>query len=66
MSDRTMRAWLRWTHVLLGLALATYLYTPLHADQLATDAVRFILVPVLMLTGAAMWQQLGLARFSND
>lgn len=66
MSDRTMRSWLRWTHVLLGLALATYLYTPLHADKLATDVARFILVPILMVTGAAMWQQLSLARFSKE
>ena len=66
MSDRTMRAWLRWTHALLGLALATYLYTPLHSDRLATDVVRFILVPTLMLTGVAMWQQLSLARFSGS
>jgi hypothetical protein len=66
MSDRTMRAWLRWTHVLLGLGLAAYLYTPLHADKLATDVARFILVPILMVTGAAMWQQLSLARFSKE
>ena len=65
MSDRTMRAWLRWTHAILGLCLAAYLYTPLHDDKLATDVARFILVPTLMLTGLAMWQQLGLARFSD-
>ena len=65
MSDRTLRTWLRWAHVLIGLSLAVYLYTPLHADAVATNAARFILVPMLMLTGVAMWQQLSLARFSE-
>ena len=65
MNDRKMRALLRWSHILLGLLLAGYLYTPLHADKLATDVARFLLVPILMVTGAAMWQQLGLARFSD-
>ena len=65
MSDRKMRALLRWCHILLGLLLAGYLYTPLHADKLATDVARFLLVPILMVTGAAMWQQLSLAHFSD-
>jgi hypothetical protein len=65
MSDRAMRSWLRWSHVILGLLLAGYLYTPLHADKFATDVARFLLVPILIVTGAAMWQQLSLARFSD-
>jgi thiosulfate reductase cytochrome b subunit len=65
MSDRAMRSWLRWTHVILGLLLVGYLYTPLHADEFATDVARFLLVPIMMVTGLAMWQQLGLARFSD-
>ncbi len=65
MNDRAMRSWLRWTHVVIGLMLAVYLYTPLHADRLATDVARFLLVPFLMVTGAAMWQQLSVAKFSD-
>jgi thiosulfate reductase cytochrome b subunit len=65
MSDRALRSWLRWTHISLGLLLVGYLYTPLHVDKFATDVARFLLVPILMVTGVAMWQQLGLARFSD-
>jgi hypothetical protein len=65
MSDRTMRAWLRWGHVGTALALLVYLYTPLHGDAFATTVARFLLVPFLIVTGGAMWSQLGLARFSD-
>ena len=65
MSDRKMRSLLRWCHIILGLMLVAYLYTPLHLDKFATDVARFLLVPILMITGIAMWQQLGLARFSD-
>lgn len=54
------RSVLRWGHIVIGLLLALYLYSPLHSDPLATNAARFLLVPLLMISGVAMWQMVGL------
>jgi hypothetical protein len=54
MNDRTMRSWLRWSHMLLGLLLITYLYTPLHLDAQATMWTRLLVTPILLMSGAMM------------
>jgi hypothetical protein len=44
----------RLVHLAAGLVLIVYLYAPLDAQL--EDAVRFLVLPVLVLTGTAMWQ----------
>jgi thiosulfate reductase cytochrome b subunit len=44
----------RVVHLAAALALVAYLYAPLEAQL--QDAVRFIVVPLLVVTGIAMWQ----------
>lgn len=44
----------RVVHLAAALLLVAYLYAPLEAQL--QDAVRFIVLPVLVLTGIAMWQ----------
>jgi hypothetical protein len=44
----------RGVHVAAGLLLIAYLYAPLEAQL--QDAVRFLALPALVLTGIAMWQ----------
>jgi thiosulfate reductase cytochrome b subunit len=44
----------RRVHLAAALLLIAYLYAPLE-DQLQ-DAVRFLALPALMVTGVAMWQ----------
>ena len=44
----------RLVHLAAGLVLIVYLYAPLDAQL--EDAVRFLVLPVLLLTGTAMWQ----------
>ncbi len=65
MSDRRLRAWLRWSHLTLGLSLLVYLFTDLRLDETATNLFRLAVVPVLGLTGLWMWSQLSTARFSD-
>jgi thiosulfate reductase cytochrome b subunit len=44
----------RVVHLAAALMLIAYLYAPLEAQL--QDAVRFIVLPLLILTGIAMWQ----------
>jgi hypothetical protein len=50
----------RATHLLAALVLAAYIYAPVDADLRGT--VRFIVLPVLALTGVAMWQAARIRR----
>lgn len=63
MNNAKLRAFLRWTHVILGLFIGAYVCSPLHADPAATLMARAALVPLLATTGLAMWQQGRLARW---
>lgn len=62
MSPATLRTWLRWSHIAVGVGLAVYVCSPLHQDDLATLIARLSLIPVVVLTGAAMWGQGRLTR----
>jgi hypothetical protein len=44
----------RVVHLLAGAVLLAYVYLPL--DSELQDAVRFVVFPVLILSGVAMWQ----------
>jgi thiosulfate reductase cytochrome b subunit len=44
----------RVVHLAAALLLVAYLYAPLEAQL--QDAVRFIVLPLLVVTGIAMWQ----------
>ncbi len=44
----------RAAHLLAASVLIAYVYAPISAEL--HDTVRFIVVPVLVLTGVAMWQ----------
>jgi Flp pilus assembly protein TadB len=44
----------RLVHLAAGLVLIAYLYAPLEAQL--EDAIRFLVLPVLVLTGMVMWQ----------
>lgn len=65
MSPTSIRLWLRWSHVVAGLVIGAYVCSPLHADGTATLIARLSLLPVLALTGLAMWQQGRFTRFLN-
>jgi hypothetical protein len=41
-------------HLAAALVLLAYLYAPLEVQL--QDAVRFVVLPVLVVTGVAMWQ----------
>ena len=66
MSPATIRSLLRWSHLVVGVIIGIYICSPLHSDPLATLVVRLSLLPVLALTGIAMWQQHRLRSFARS
>lgn len=55
-SAATQRIVFRWLHIVMAIPIAGYVYSPF--DQLPNYApvVRFVAIPVLILTGLWMWK----------
>lgn len=60
MTAAEQRKALRAVHLITGLALVAYVYLPAPAEL--REVVRFLILPVLVLTGVAMWQAPHLRR----
>ena len=56
MSQGTQRSIFRWIHIFLGIPIIGYIYSPF--DQIPNYAplVRFIFLPVVLLSGLWMWK----------
>ncbi|UTY59496.1 hypothetical protein [Massilia sp. erpn] len=56
MSAATKRALVRWAHILLGVPVIGYVYTPFEALPDFAHLVRYIYLPALVLAGLWMWK----------
>jgi hypothetical protein len=56
MKEATKRSVIRWIHIVLGIPIIGYIYSPF--DQIPNYAAvtRFVYVPVLVLSGLWMWK----------
>jgi thiosulfate reductase cytochrome b subunit len=54
----------RVVHLAAALVLVGYLYAPLEAQL--QDAVRFVVLPVLVVTGIVMWQAPRIRRLRKN
>jgi thiosulfate reductase cytochrome b subunit len=50
------RAILRWIHIVLGVPIIGYVYSPFEEIPNYAPAVRFVFLPALVLTGLWMWK----------
>lgn len=55
-SAATMRVIFRWVHVVLAVPVIGYVYSPFENLPDYAPVVRFISIPVLVLTGLWMWK----------
>jgi predicted tellurium resistance membrane protein TerC len=46
----------RWTHLVLAIPIIGYVYSPFEELPNYAPVVRFIAIPVLILTGLWMWK----------
>jgi hypothetical protein len=56
MSDATKRSIFRWIHIVFSIPIIGYVYSPFAELPSYAPVVRFISIPVLVLTGLWMWK----------
>jgi hypothetical protein len=62
MSSRQIRIALRWAHIIEGALIAIYIYSPLKNNAVYAGLIEFVIVPLVIASGIAMWQ---LPRFNK-
>jgi hypothetical protein len=62
MKDATKRSIFRWIHIVFAIPIAGYVYSPFEELPNYAPVVRFVSIPVLVLTGFWMWKGQALRR----
>jgi hypothetical protein len=62
MSDRALRAVLRYSHLAAAVVVLVLVYTPLHDNSVLLWIVRIGIFPFLLLGGLVMWKQVPISR----
>ena len=62
MSQATKRSILRWTHLILGIPIIGYVYSPFEELPNYAPVVRYVAIPVTLFTGLWMWKGDALRR----
>ena len=55
-SAATQRTIVRWIHIVMAIPIAGYVYGPFEELPNYAPVVRFVSIPVLVLTGLWMWK----------
>ena len=63
MKETTKRSIFRWIHIVLAIPIIGYVYSPFKELPNYAPVVRFVAVPVIVLTGLWMWKGHVLRRF---
>jgi hypothetical protein len=56
MKASTERKIMRWVHIVLGIPIVGYLYGPVFTLPVGTLIVRWIVFPLLVLSGLWLWK----------
>jgi hypothetical protein len=56
MSSAAKRSIFRWIHIVSGIPIIGYVYSPFEEIPNYAPAVRFVFAPVLLLSGLWMWK----------
>ena len=55
-SNANKRSILRWIHLVLAIPILGYIYSPFEEIPKYASRVRFVVVPVMLLSGLWMWK----------
>jgi hypothetical protein len=56
MREATKRSIVRWIHIVFSIPILGYIYSPFEELPKYADRVRFVVVPVILLSGLWMWK----------
>jgi thiosulfate reductase cytochrome b subunit len=56
MKASTERKWMRWLHIILSIPVVGLIYGPVAENPHALFVVRWILFPIVVVTGLWMWK----------
>ena len=57
MSNKRLRQTLRWLHLTVGVMLIVFVYSPLREVAWYALSVQALAIPLVSLSGLALWQQ---------
>lgn len=56
MKETTKRAIVRWIHIVISIPIIGYIYSPFEEIPNYAPAVRYVFLPVMVLSGFWMWK----------
>jgi hypothetical protein len=56
MQEATKRSIVRWIHIVFSIPIIGYIYSPFDVIPMYASRVRFVVVPVMLLSGLWMWK----------
>lgn len=56
MSEATKRAIVRWIHIVISIPIIGYIYSPFEDIPNYAPLVRFVFLPLMVLSGFWMWK----------
>jgi hypothetical protein len=56
MKEATKRSICRWIHIVFSIPILGYIYSPFEQLPKYAERVRFVVVPVMLLSGLWMWK----------
>ena len=56
MKDATTRSIIRWIHIVFSIPILGYIYSPFEEIPKYASRVRFVVVPVMLVSGLWMWK----------
>jgi hypothetical protein len=66
MKEATKRSILRWIHIVFSIPILGYIYGPFEEIPKYAARVRFVVVPVMLLSGFWMWKGHVLRRLISN
>jgi len=62
-SQKKIRVMLRWMHIVSGLIILCYIYSPFHEIFIFQIAVKFLIIPIITLSGIWIWKFMAINKF---
>jgi hypothetical protein len=56
MKESTKRSLVRWLHILIGVPIIGYIYSPFDLVHYYAPITRYVFVPTLVISGLWMWK----------